>query len=260
VQQRLRLCGTLPRSAVATLPRKYLAWGVRLTGRKHSRPAKKNPARMASLPNLSGVTLLAGGFPITDGEVIAGGIAISGAAPDQDVQIGEAALAALEGRSRPFTSTRSVEEDARSGIDSMTQKVYVHSTPDADGGNSGRAVQPTPTGKARKRPPCRRSAFGTAFLGRHPVTGREPQHRVSLLPVPGSLARQSMTRGSLGGRLSPAARSRNEANAPALYSPCVDGRFRRRCRSGDTRAPFRDRLENPRVSCTPKGRCKAGGT
>ena len=52
---------------------------------------------MASLPNLPRVTLLAGGFPITDGDVIVDGIGISGAAPDQDVQIGEAALAALEG-------------------------------------------------------------------------------------------------------------------------------------------------------------------
>jgi uncharacterized protein GlcG (DUF336 family) len=54
-----------------------------------------NPARMASLPNVPRVTLLAGGFPITDGDVVVGGIGISGAMPDQDMQIGEAALAAL---------------------------------------------------------------------------------------------------------------------------------------------------------------------
>jgi uncharacterized protein GlcG (DUF336 family) len=55
----------------------------------------ENPARMASLPNVPGVTLLAGGFPITDGDRVVGGIGISGASPDQDMQIGESALAAL---------------------------------------------------------------------------------------------------------------------------------------------------------------------
>jgi uncharacterized protein GlcG (DUF336 family) len=55
----------------------------------------ENPARMASLPNVPRVTLLAGGFPITDGDAVVGGIGISGASPDQDMQIGEAALAAL---------------------------------------------------------------------------------------------------------------------------------------------------------------------
>jgi uncharacterized protein GlcG (DUF336 family) len=57
----------------------------------------ENPARMASLPNLPRVTLLAGGFPITDGDAVIGGIGISGATPDQDMEIGEAALAALQG-------------------------------------------------------------------------------------------------------------------------------------------------------------------
>jgi uncharacterized protein GlcG (DUF336 family) len=55
----------------------------------------ENPARMASLPNVPRVTLLAGGFPIMDGDVVVGGIGISGATPDQDMEIGEAALAAL---------------------------------------------------------------------------------------------------------------------------------------------------------------------
>ena len=56
----------------------------------------ENPARMASLPNVPRVTLLAGGFPIADGDAVVGGIGISGASPDQDMEIGEAALAALE--------------------------------------------------------------------------------------------------------------------------------------------------------------------
>ena len=56
----------------------------------------QNPARMASLPNVPRVTLLAGGFPITDGDVVVGGIGVSGGTPDQDMEIGEAALAALQ--------------------------------------------------------------------------------------------------------------------------------------------------------------------
>ena len=46
----------------------------------------ENPARMASLPNVPRVTLLAGGFPIMDGDVVVGGIGISGAMPDQDMR------------------------------------------------------------------------------------------------------------------------------------------------------------------------------
>ncbi|MBA3450309.1 MAG: heme-binding protein, partial [Chloroflexia bacterium] len=56
----------------------------------------ENPARMASLPNVPRVTLLAGGYPIMAGDVVVGGIGISGASPDQDMEIGEAAIAALQ--------------------------------------------------------------------------------------------------------------------------------------------------------------------
>jgi uncharacterized protein GlcG (DUF336 family) len=56
----------------------------------------ENPARMASLPNVPRVTLLAGGYPITDGEVVVGGIGVSGAAPEQDMEIAEAGLAAVQ--------------------------------------------------------------------------------------------------------------------------------------------------------------------
>ena len=55
-----------------------------------------NPARLHSLPNVPGVTLLAGGYPVRDGEAVVGGIGVSGATPEQDMQIAEAALAALQ--------------------------------------------------------------------------------------------------------------------------------------------------------------------
>lgn len=54
-----------------------------------------NPARMATLPNLPNIVLLAGGYPIADGDVVVGGIGVSGATPEMDMQIAEAALAAL---------------------------------------------------------------------------------------------------------------------------------------------------------------------
>jgi uncharacterized protein GlcG (DUF336 family) len=55
-----------------------------------------NPARMASLPNVPRVTLLAGGYPITEGEVVIGAIGVSGSSPENDMAIAEAGLAALQ--------------------------------------------------------------------------------------------------------------------------------------------------------------------
>ena len=55
-----------------------------------------NPARLHSLPNVPRGTLLAGGYPVRDGEAVVGGVGVSGATPEQDMQIAEAALAALQ--------------------------------------------------------------------------------------------------------------------------------------------------------------------
>jgi hypothetical protein len=158
VQQRVRLCGALPASAITTLSRKYLAWDVKLTDREHSRPALENPARLACLPNLPRVTLLAGGFPIATVRSSSAGLASAERCQIRMCRLARRPSPRWRGRSRPFSSGRSAEEGARSGIDSVTQKVYVHSTPDADGGNSGRAVQPTPTGDSAQAPTL--SAFG----------------------------------------------------------------------------------------------------
>lgn len=54
-----------------------------------------NGPRAASLANVPGFTLLAGGVPIEDGETVVGGLGVGGGSPDQDVEIAEAALAAL---------------------------------------------------------------------------------------------------------------------------------------------------------------------
>lgn len=58
---------------------------------------RDNPPRLASLPNVPRFTLLAGGYPIRDGDAVVGGIGVSGGTPEQDMEIAEAALAALAG-------------------------------------------------------------------------------------------------------------------------------------------------------------------
>lgn len=55
-----------------------------------------NPARMASIPNVPRATLLAGGYPISEGEVVIGGIGVGGSSPENDMAIAEAGLAALQ--------------------------------------------------------------------------------------------------------------------------------------------------------------------
>ena len=55
-----------------------------------------DPSRVASLPNFERVTLLAGGYPIRSGNAIVGGIGVGGGSPQQDMEVAEAALAALD--------------------------------------------------------------------------------------------------------------------------------------------------------------------
>jgi uncharacterized protein GlcG (DUF336 family) len=54
-----------------------------------------DPTRVASLPNFERVTLLAGGYPIQSGGTVVGGIGAGGGSAQQDMQVAEAALAAL---------------------------------------------------------------------------------------------------------------------------------------------------------------------
>jgi uncharacterized protein GlcG (DUF336 family) len=55
----------------------------------------ENPARAASLANTPRFTLLGGGYPIKEGDVVIGGIGVGGGTPEQDQQVAEAALAAV---------------------------------------------------------------------------------------------------------------------------------------------------------------------
>lgn len=54
-----------------------------------------NVPRATSLVSLENFTLLPGGYPIPDGESVVGGIGVGGGAPEHDMEVAEAALAAL---------------------------------------------------------------------------------------------------------------------------------------------------------------------
>lgn len=90
-----RMDGTNYLSAEIAQRKAYTAAIFRNPSHVVSEGAADNPQRIASLATLPNVTLLLGGYPITDGDAIAGGIGVSGAAPEQDMEIAEAALAAL---------------------------------------------------------------------------------------------------------------------------------------------------------------------
>jgi uncharacterized protein GlcG (DUF336 family) len=59
--------------------------------------AAANPAFLASLAAIPNFTLIGGGYPIMDGETVIGGIGAGGGSPEQDMEVAEAALAALAG-------------------------------------------------------------------------------------------------------------------------------------------------------------------
>jgi uncharacterized protein GlcG (DUF336 family) len=56
-----------------------------------------NVPRAVSLVTLESFILLPGGYPIPDGDAVVGGIGVGGGAPEQDMEVAEAALAALGG-------------------------------------------------------------------------------------------------------------------------------------------------------------------
>ena len=91
-----RMDGVVSPAPVDIAPRKaYSAAAFRTPTHQLAESNLSNPARMASLPNLPNIVLLAGGYPITDGDIVVGGIGVSGASPEVDMQIAEAGLAAL---------------------------------------------------------------------------------------------------------------------------------------------------------------------
>ena len=59
--------------------------------------AADNPAFLGALVNIPRFTLIGGGYPIMDGEMVVGGIGVGGGSPEQDMEVAEAALAVLAG-------------------------------------------------------------------------------------------------------------------------------------------------------------------
>ncbi len=73
----------------------YSAASFRAPTARLAEGVMENGPRAASLANVPGFTLLAGGVPIPEGERVIGGLGIGGGSPEQDVEIAEAAVAAL---------------------------------------------------------------------------------------------------------------------------------------------------------------------
>jgi uncharacterized protein GlcG (DUF336 family) len=59
--------------------------------------AMENGPFAASLANIPNFTLLGGGYPINDGEEVVGGIGVGGGSVEEDMEVAEAALAAVLG-------------------------------------------------------------------------------------------------------------------------------------------------------------------
>lgn len=91
-----RMDGVVSPAPVDIAPMKaYTAAAFRIPTDRLAESNLIDPPRLASLPNVPHITLLAGGYPIMDGDVVVGGIGVSGGTAEMDMQIAEAALAAL---------------------------------------------------------------------------------------------------------------------------------------------------------------------
>jgi uncharacterized protein GlcG (DUF336 family) len=75
----------------------YTAASFRTPTHQLAESASANPAFLASVTSIPNFTLLGGGYPIADGDVVVGGIGVGGGSQEQDMEVAEAALAALAG-------------------------------------------------------------------------------------------------------------------------------------------------------------------
>lgn len=75
----------------------YTAASFRTPTHQLAENAAANPAFLASLTAIPDFTLIGGGYPIAEGDAVIGGIGVGGGSAEQDMQVAEAALAALGG-------------------------------------------------------------------------------------------------------------------------------------------------------------------
>lgn len=90
-----RMDGTSLASVDIVQAKAYTAAAFRAPTHVLAERNQADPARLASLTSLPRVTLLGGGFPITQGSTVIGGIGVGGGSPQQDIEVAQAALAAL---------------------------------------------------------------------------------------------------------------------------------------------------------------------
>lgn len=92
----LRMDGAPPVSAtVAQLKAKSVVMLPRATHELWEY-VKSDPMLTAGVPLIEGVTVLGGGYPVMHNDQVIGGIAVSGASYQEDMQIAQAGLAAFK--------------------------------------------------------------------------------------------------------------------------------------------------------------------
>lgn len=73
----------------------YTAASFRSPTHMLAQNAAENAPFLSSLVNIPNFTLIGGGYPIMDGDVVIGGIGVGGGSAEQDMQVAEAALASI---------------------------------------------------------------------------------------------------------------------------------------------------------------------
>ncbi len=87
--------GSSPVSVDIVQAKAYTAVAFRAPTHLFAQGVQANPALLASLSNLPRVILLGGGYPVMQGGAVVGGLGVGGGSTEQDMQVAEAALAAL---------------------------------------------------------------------------------------------------------------------------------------------------------------------
>ena len=90
-----RMDGAGPASVDIVQAKAYTAAAFRTSTQALATRTANQPAQVASFTTLPRVTLLPGGVPIMQGGMVIGGIGVGGGTGQQDIEVAEAALAAL---------------------------------------------------------------------------------------------------------------------------------------------------------------------